>query len=203
MAEPAGKAIQEEFHTQYLVVAVKKNAVNDPEMTVRFREVLASIVPTVIYWFRQETETTTELMEDGVLTPSPVEERRRYLSQVTSFIDDQFDRSFASDGTETGALLTGMDWEEWDEQCFERRVTEQTKTLSTRSGSGDGHRSRAGMTETDNDHEVACPHCRSTDTRRTSLFAAEEMTMHTIASRITHLSNASSGSKTPEIRWTK
>jgi 1,2-phenylacetyl-CoA epoxidase catalytic subunit len=117
LAEPAGKAIQEEeFHTQYLAGAVKTYLVDDPEMTVRFREVLADVVPTVLYWFGPETDTTSALVDDGVLTQSPDQERRRYLSRVTSFIDNQFDRSFAPDGTEPEALLAELDWSEWDQQ---------------------------------------------------------------------------------------
>lgn len=117
LAEPAGKAIQEEeFHTQYLVGAVKTYVVDDPGMAARFREALADVVLSVLYWFGPETDATTELVDTGVLTRSPDRERRRYLSRVTSFIDDQFDRSFAPDGTDPEALLTGLDWGAWDER---------------------------------------------------------------------------------------
>lgn len=117
VADPGGKAIQEEeFHTQYLVGAVKSYVVGDPAMTGRFRDVLADVVPVVLRWFGPETPASAQLVEDGVLTQSPDEERRRYLSRVTSFVEEQFDRPFTPGGTDPGAMLAAVDWDRWDER---------------------------------------------------------------------------------------
>lgn len=115
VADPAGKAVQEEeFHTQYLIGAVEGDVVPDPTMTERFHTTLAGVVPDLLHWFGPTAEPTTTLVEAGVLGVDPAEERRRFLSRVERFVEDQFDEPFAADGRSADDLLDDLDWTDWN-----------------------------------------------------------------------------------------
>ncbi|MFB6130176.1 MAG: Phenylacetic acid catabolic protein [Salinigranum sp.] len=115
VAEPAGKAVQEEeFHTQYLIGAVKSYVDDDAGMTRTFGEALSAVLPPILRWFGPDTDVSDALLDRGVLGHSPDEERRLYLSRVGGFVDEHFDGDLGVD-VDADERSADIDWGDWDD----------------------------------------------------------------------------------------
>ncbi len=106
LAGLAKKVVQEaRFHTLYLSGAYQAHIARHTGAEENFLSAVESLLPIALRWFGQDSPQIRTLVDKGILTRAPEQERTAFLNSLRHIIPT---------GAEQGWKVAPLDWNEWD-----------------------------------------------------------------------------------------